>query len=490
MKKIIFLLIIPLFSLYPADREIEVGRKFWPLAGSSNIELVSDKTAGSFLSIKENEYEPDRKTILLMHFNGITEYDDTGRSKIENLSISGKIKKLGSGSGVFNASGSPVIFKTAGKSFFPEKIYSGDFTVEFWLNSRNTSDGETYFLYENYTDTGEKVLPQLFRCFLEDRNVTWEIKNLFLPVDKKPFSLTLKGNSRIIPGKWSHHLLRFSSETGFLEYLFNGIPEASAYVNKKNAEDGTVYSFYAGTSSRIVMGDNFTGALDEFRLQGEWTENPRLSRIGNLRGEFITEKIDLKHSKSRIFSIDFNDTVPPGTDLKYYYHISDTPASPGLESGNWTEIKNSGAGIQGGRFLYLKGVLFSDGEKTVSPSVNMIKIKYNEKSAPPPPSVVKAEVSDKKIKLRWSTVPDSDIDGYLVYIGDKPGHYFGAGNGSGSPVDAGLNNSLVIDNLENGRVYYFSVCSYYKTASPVGSIISKGGNYSAEVSARPAADLR
>ena len=489
MKKIIFLLIMPLFSLYPADSEYKIGEKFWPLAGSSNIEQISENNS-SFLSIRENEYSPDRKTILLMHFNEISEYDDSGRCKIENLKISEKIKKLGSGGGIFNSSAQPMIFNTAGKSFFPEKIYSGDFTVEFWLNSRNTADGETYFLYENYTDTGDKVLPQLFRCFLEDRNVTWEIKNLFLPVDKSPFSMILKGSSRIIPGKWSHHLLRYSSETGFLEYLFNGIPEASAYVNRKNTEEDTVYSFYAGASSRIIMGGNFTGALDEFRVQGEWTENPRLSRIGHLRGEFVTDKIDLNHSKSRIFSIDFDDTVPPGTAVKYYSLVSDSPVSPDPESGEWTEIADRGTGIYGGRFLYIKGILFSDGEKKVSPSVNMIKIKYNEKSLPPPPSVVKAEVLNQKIKLRWSSVPDSDIDGYLVYIGDKPGHYFGAGNGIGSPVDAGLNNSLVIDNLENGRVYYFAVCSYYRTASPIGRIIRKGGNYSAEVSARPSAEIR
>ena len=490
MKKIIFLLFIPLFSLYAADREIEIGKKFWPVAGSSNIALTADDNNNISLSIRENEHSPDRKTILLMHFNEQTEYDASGRCKIQNLKISEKIKKLGSGGGLFNASDPPMVFNTAGRSFFPDKVYSGDFTVEFWLYSRNTSDGENYFLYENYTDTGDKVLPQLFRSFLEDRKVTWEVKNLFLPVDKSPFTLTLKGKSRIIPEKWSHHLLRYSSETGLIEYLFNGIPEASAYVNIKNTENNTVYPFYAGSSSRIVMGGNFTGSLDEFRIQGEWTEKPRLSRIGNLSAQFITEKIDLKHSKSRIFTVDFQETVPPGTDIKYYYRISDSTASPDPESGGWKEMKKGETGIQGGRFLFIKGILYSDGEKQISPSVNMIKIKYDEKSSPPPPSVIRAEVLNKSIKLRWSSVPDSDIDGYLVYIGDKPGHYFGPGNGTGSPVDAGLKNSLVIDNLENGRVYYFTVCSYYRTASPIGSIIKKGGNYSAEISARPSADIR
>ncbi len=491
MKKIVFLLIMPLFSLYPADREYEIGNKFWPLAEMVNIEKKFDINSNISLTVRENEFSPDAKTILLMHFNENDEYDATGRSRASNLNISVDLKKLGKGGGLFNENSSSLVLNTEGRSFFPDRVYSGDFTVEFWLYSRNTKDGETYFIYENYTDTGTSTLPQLFRCYLEDRCVTWEIKNLFLPFEKSPFSLTLKGNKRIIPLKWSHHLLRYSSETGLLEYLFDGIPEAVAYVNREGKEGGSTYPFYAGDSSRIEMGKNFTGALDEFRIQGEWVENLSLSRIGYHSGYFITDIIDLKHSKSEIFDVDFRDIVPPGTDVKYYYYLTDSPSFPGADSSGWKQLVRGKGRLSGGRFLYIKGELFSDGEKKSSPAVNQIRLKYDEKSPPPPPRVVKAEALDKKIKLRWSSVPDSDIDGYLVYIGEKPGHYFGSETGSvASPVDAGLKNSLVIDNLDNSKIYYFTVCSYYKTASATGSIIKKGGSYSSEISARPSAGSR
>ena len=491
MKKIIFLLIIPLFSLYSAEREYEAGNNSWQLEKKVNLQELADSKNSISLSIREDEYIPDKRTILLMHFNEVEEYDSTGRCKVTNLSVSDKVKKLGRGSGVFNAGGKALILDTQGKSFFPEKIYSGDFTFDFWLLSRNAADGENYFLYENYTDAGGKVLPQLFRSYLEDRRITWEIKNLFLPFDKEAFSLVLKGKKRIIPGTWSHHLLRYSSDTGMLEYLYNGVPEAVAYVNREGRETGHTYPFYAGESSIIEIGKNFTGAVDEFRIQGEWIENVCLSSIGHFSGTFITDLIDLKHSKSEIFNIDFKDTVPPGTDIKYYYHISDSPVSPVLDSAVWKEILSENQRISGGRFFFIKGILYSDGSKNISPEVNWIKIRYDEKSPPPPPSVVRAEVLENKLKLRWSKVPDSDIDGYLVYIGEKPGKYFCPDDESiCSPVDAGLKNSILIDNLVNGKIYYIAVSSYYKTASPVGNIIKKGGNFSSEISARPSADSR
>ncbi len=193
MKKIIFLLIIPLFSLYSADREYEAGNSSWQLERKVNIQELKDSKNSISLSIRENEYTPDKRTILLMHFNGTEEYDSTGRAKVSNLSVSKKLKKLGSGSGIFNAARKPLVLETQGNSFFPEKIYSGDFTVDFWLFSRNTADGENYFLYENYTEAGGKVLPQLFRSYLEDRKITWEIKICFFRLTERLSVLFLGG---------------------------------------------------------------------------------------------------------------------------------------------------------------------------------------------------------------------------------------------------------------------------------------------------------
>ena len=491
MKKIVFLLIFPLLSLFPADREYEIGNKFWDLSGSSSIEQTVNMNKSLSLSLRESEYQPDSKTLILLHFNEEAEFDATGRCKAENLSVSEKIRKLGRGSGIFNSGQNPLILDTMGKSFFPDKVYSGDFSVEFWMYSLNASDGETYFLYENYTDSGSRILPQQFRCYLEDRKVLWEIKNLFLPYDKNPFSVSVMGKKRIIPKQWSHHLLRYRADTGLLEYLIDGVPEAVKYINREGKEEGGTYPFYAGANSRIEMGENFTGALDEFRIKGEWIEDYSLSRIGRLTGFFRTGLIDLKHSKSEIFQVDFKDSIPPGTDVKYYYVLSNSPDPPDTVSKSWRELPEGKVRISGGRFLYIKGILYADGEKNISPSVNSIKLKYDERSAPPPPSSVKAEIFDRKLKLRWSAVPDSDIDGYLVYIGDKPGRYFGTESGSiKSPIDAGLKNSIEINNLENGKIYYISVISYYETASLIGSIIKKGGNYSKEISVRPSAGSR
>jgi len=491
VKKIIFLLLIPIIHLFPSEQVIELGGRLWNLYDTENIEMIKNKNSSVSLFLKESEYSADNNTLLLLHFNEKREYDSTGRFEIgeKGVPVSGKIKKLGKGAGFFNGGEKPVVLNSVKEGFFPDRVYSGDFSVEFWLYTQNASDGETIFLYENYTDTGKIILPQLFRCYIEDRKVFWQMKNLFLPEDKKPFNLLINGKKRLIPKKWSHHVIRYKAEQGILEYLIDGIPEAVEYVNREGNEAGGSYPFYSGKRSRIVMGENFTGALDEFRIKSEWINNFNLSRFDRLEGYFNTGMIDLKHSKSEVFSVECLDNVPEGTDINYHYILSDSPENPDINSPMWKILPMGKVRISGGRFLFIKGTLFSDGEKQISPSVNRINIKYDERRSPPPPSMVKAELSDRKLKLRWSDVPDTDIDGYLVYIGEKPGKYFGTGK-INSPIDAGLSNSMVIDNLENGRIYYIAVLSYYNTASSVGSIIKKGGIYSKEISARPSISNR
>ena len=427
MKKIVFLLIIPLFYLYPVEREIEIGNRSWNFSGIDSIDLKQNNTGSSFVSLKDGEYTVDSRTMLLLHFNNQRSLESTGRYQIEGNSytISEKIKKLGRGAALFNGENDSVKLEAGLKSFFPDRVYSGDFSVEFWIYAQNASDGETVFLYENYTDNGDKILPQLFRCYLADRKLVWQVKNIFIPFDRSPFEIILSGNSRLIPKKWSHHLLRYKADTGVLEYLLDGVPEAIVHVNRERREVPWNYPFYAGENGRIVIADGFTGAIDEFRIKNEWIEDFSMSMIGKHEGFFITDLIDLNHSKSEIYQIECRDNIPEGTDISYSYILSDSPEPPENDSERWQVLSEGKMRISGGRFLYIRGSLYSDGERNISPTISWIKIKYDEPPPPPPPSVVKAEALDGSVSLKWSGVPDSDIDGYFIYFGEKPGRYFG-----------------------------------------------------------------
>ncbi|MEW5813986.1 MAG: fibronectin type III domain-containing protein, partial [Spirochaetota bacterium] len=133
-----------------------------------------------------------------------------------------------------------------------------------------------------------------------------------------------------------------------------------------------------------------------------------------------------------------------------------------------------------GRFIQFMLELLPDGYGKQSPSVHRLSFTYEPDLPPPPPSRLTASSGDKSIILKWKQVPESDVKGYLVYYGERPGQYFGTGSSLGnSPIDAGNTTSLALENLENGRLYYFAVAAYDSSVPPHISALSK------EVSARP-----
>lgn len=485
-------MLFPAVFLAAAEREIVLGGgSSWKEYIFDNIEINSSSTKGNIIWLKDGEYRPDSATELLLHFNTADFRDAAGNFTVRHnrAEISEGIKKYGAGAALFNGEKDALILERDGPGLFPGKIYSGDFTIEFWVYGRNFSDGETIFQFDSYTNRGGNFIPQFFKCYFEERKIVWNIRNYFLPPDSESFDLKLSGTTRLVPGRWSHHLLRYQSGTGLMEYLIDGVPDAVAYVNTKGSETGEYYPFYSGDKGRIIIGDRFTGVLDELRIKTEWIENYTLSRYRNHAGLYVSEAIDLGHSKSSVLSIETDDAVPPGTEIRYYYFIDNFKKTPDPDSAEWRNFRPGFINASGGRFLRLKAELYAEGRGERSPVLSGIRVRYDQKAPPPPPAVVRAEAGNKSVRLRWQEVADPDIDGYHVYFGYSPGKYFGTtASGTASPIDAGKSNSIVIDNLENGRIYYFAVVSYYRTATGFGTaVINEGGRYSAEASARPLA---
>ena len=97
-----------------------------------------------------------------------------------------------------------------------------------------------------------------------------------------------------------------------------------------------------------------------------------------------------------------------------------------------------------------------------------------------PPSRVKAIAGNGYVDLVWNYSLDESSAGYYVYYGTRPGEYLGqiAINGA-SPIDVGNINSVRINGLKNGAIYYFAIATYSKYDKKIV------GNFSEEVFARP-----
>ncbi|MCL2480693.1 MAG: hypothetical protein FWF38_03170 [Spirochaetaceae bacterium] len=491
MKRIVVFLFIIIVPLYSIEREYILGGDNWQPLLLKNIEINQNEAGENSLFIQNGEYALDNSTELLLHFNSLPIVDVTGNFRlIENkVSISEGRKKFGAGAALFNKETNSIVLDRNGRGFFPGRIYSDDFSIEFWVYGQNYTDGETIFFVDGFADIGNGFISQLFRCHIENRKTVWTIKNFFIPPGSKEFEVKISSERQLIPGVWTHHLLRYDSTTGLMEYLIDAKPESVIYATTSEREAGQVYPLYSGTRGRIVIGNNFTGLIDEFRFKLEWINNNMLPLLGAHTGVYISEPVDLGNSKSTLIGFEAKNIIPIGTDILYYYYLSDSRQAIMEDSPEWKKIA-PGSGLlseRGGRFLRIKAVLYSDGEKSVSPSVSRINIKFDQKSSPPPPRVVRAEPGNSSVRLKWSEVIDPDIDGYYVYFGERSGKYFGSEkNNNTSPIDVGKNNEIIIRNLENGRIYYFAVVSYSRSTPRYGSVIvNEGGDYSVEVSARP-----
>jgi hypothetical protein len=161
---------------------------------------------------------------------------------------------------------------------------------------------------------------------------------------------------------------------------------------------------------------------------------------------------------------------------------------------DWDEtswrIFTPGADISGmisGRYVQLAVDFYPSEDGESSPYLEELRITYLPDEPPLPPQNLTAEAVDGAVRLRWRNSPDMDTTGYLVYYGTVRGEYFGEDAAAGaSPIDVGKRNSVTIDGLKNGTLYYFTVAAYDRHDALTAAGFH-AGEFSREVTARPLA---
>ena len=491
MKKILITIIIALlicFSLYSLEEDIVLGlNDHWSMLESSrNIEFLIGADGFQDAILKENEHSPDSNTDMLINFNSAGVRDEMGNYALsrDSIFVSDSFKKTGQGSGVFRGEKPGLTLEPGPDSMFMSGNVWNDFTIEFWMYSAGMKNGESVFLFKGSRIRDKQIIPQRIECKVEENRLVWIFENVFLPEDQGYFTITVKGGSMQAPRSWRNHQLRFDSETGLIEYVLDGKPEGISYANRDGRESGQVYLPYIGKAEKgsLFLGIELTAVLDEFRISSVLRDYPELSEYGSRPGEIISRYIDLSYSNSKIVDISADYETPGNSAIIFYYRTGNNYADTFVGDAEWIQFDPESVFFKPpqARYLQLKSVLFPDGTGTVSPRLTSLKIKYIPDLPPLPPEMVFAEPGNGKITLNWTPVAEEDVGGYLVYFGDRPGRYLGktAANKI-SPINAGAETSITLDNLVNGQLYYFSICAYDKASSP------HIGGFSYEVNARP-----
>jgi hypothetical protein len=395
------------------------------------------------------------------------------------------VTALGSASAGFTGERQGLELAPQAGALFARGTRWGDFTIEFWLHPALLSDGEEVLGWIGSRFRDGHSTAQELRCLVRKRRLAWEFSNFFSgPQDTAPGNFHLEGLTPLLPRVWHHHLLRYDSSSGLLEYLVDGVPEGVTYARDPVQGEPLVPHSGEADSAPLILGRGFIGFLDELRISRSFIQDPVLSRYSGASGSAESRPLDLGYTGTRVKRIEALYRTQADSGVFFYYRVADRLQAEDLE-GNWRQLRPGEAlGEARGRFVQLRVELFPDGRRSVSPRLSELRVVYEQALPPAPPSSLAVVAGNGQVRLVWSPVREEGVRGYLVYYGYEPGNYHGAEGGRGpSPIDVGAVSEFTLSGLKNGRLYYFAVVAYDGTDPPHRS------GFSREVSARPSGAL-
>ncbi len=489
MKKILVLAYILIaIQTHGAERGFSAGDRYgWNnIQGMENTVFIPGKGGYREIGLKSSRYTQERDTDLLIHFDSTTA-DETGSYSIvkDTVKITDKIRMLGKGAGVFLNTLEGLSLKPGEGTVFAPGNPGTSFTIEFWLNPVLLKTSEEIITYTNsLRDRDGSILPQAVTCTIEDRKLVWEFRNFFFNPESCTSSVKVTGFQSLIPEQWHHHMITYDENSGLVEYYVDSMLEGTAYATVSGKDNGDPMIPLTGslTSGSFVIGENYHGFMDEFRISKGVISDPVLSEFQNGYGRIETSMIDMGRNSSVLNRIDLQFDTPGDSDIQSYYKIFKDYKDTVISNSDWIPFLPGQylPADTSGRFFQVRIDLFANGSGTKSPTIHSIHAEYRKNLPPLAPDYVKAFPGDGEVRLDWKGIGEPDVAGYLVYYGTRKGVYFGKeGREGSSPIIVTGGTSITIHNLTNGRLYYFAVAAFDSAGSRYP------GALSGEISARP-----
>lgn len=460
----------------------------WILQG---VTVQQRNPGGPVFLLEAAGSQPDPSRDLLLSFAGGQARDQTGRWSVRQegqVDYPGEAEaRIGDGAAAFIAPRGKLVLEPRSSQVFASGLAGGDFTIDFWLKPVRADNGEIIFLYRSTIEFGRSRLAQQIAASISRNRLTMAFFNFFIDPAGRETTASLQGQSLIVPGRWSHHLVRFDSSNGLLEYLMNGRLEAVQYMTSTGREGGTVFSPIAGTSIRFDLAPNYTGMLDEFRISSRHMSEVDTGRYPAEGGWLLSPVFDLGSANNLLQSIEARARLGQEASIHYSYRFAESPIGWRDDWPVWQPflpgqaLASKDVPVRG-RFLQLKLQFYPDAAREISPVLEHLTVLFERDDPPPPPAWVAARPGDARITVQWSSVSEADVSGYLVYYGTSSGNYFGTGANEGrSPIiiKDPRATSAVLSGLQNGTLYFITVAAMDSAVPP------QSGEFSAEVNARP-----
>ncbi len=448
-----------------------------------NAVLRPSPAGGSEYIVGGASYEADESTDLLLHFEDAKAFGPYAAASV--ASFERGPGRIGAGAARFKGPGGGVSLAPGRGALLSAGSEPGSFSLEFWIRPANAEDGDAVLSWSAGRWIGKRQEVQSIGAEFDGGRLVFSVKNVFTSRKGAGLSVILRGRTLLVPGSWSHHLLRFDYETGLVEYLMNGRPEAIAHATETGDESSAVCEPAIGGTGLLVLGPSFRGSMDEFRISRAFVEKPALKAFRSEGAEILSPILDLGSSGSRLVSADVKRIVEGTQGAEYFYRLAEDYAGWTDDMPAWTPFEPGAAAPLDatGRYAQVSVRLYPDGSGETSPALRAIDLRYRPDPPPPPPARVILVPGDGEILVSWTRVPEADVAGYRVYYGEGSRSYGSSDSAQGrSPIDAGNATSIRLTGLVNGKLYYVSVAAYELGG---GSAPFEEGEFSMEANARP-----
>lgn len=477
LKKILascFFLFLPLGLLAEVSQLIVVrGLADWQQALLKGAEIGHFADGIAYVRPESTEWQPDRDSDLLLHFNHPVKMDNSGNHQImSNYQLSAVAGVKGDKALLLN--GSKGIFLLPGKqSFLGGGQDVGAFAIDFWFKPTYSRNGEFLFEWDGLIDRPGLKIPQRISARFQNQRLLWTLKNIFIHPEQQQLIVELSSDV-IIPNRWYHHGLYYDYRSNKLELMIDNRIEDVQYttVNGNASGEPATLMMNNSYSFPFILGRSFHGYIDEFYLSTAAITPPYFRRSSyRALSEVVIGPLDMKSYDATLQQLDVNAGTPDRSKLVFYYNLSNNPSTGKLIRGEqpavtvdddvWTMLPVGSrlplSPATRGRYLLLKAVFLGDIESLQPPWLSEVTVSYRPGSPLPQPAQISLrQVGSNSLEVSWKQVANSRISGYRVYLGERSQIYFD----NGRSVDVGKLSSYTFEDLAVGKQYFVTVIAY------------------------------
>ncbi len=552
MKRITCISLVFLSLLLLSQRKDFTSRiVFKPFKGNGlkDVELVAGKNSKLMYRLVDNTYWGRSNPVLsdlVLSFNKPSselKNDDTGKYIIgySRYRFSGSEKSLGQGSAMFINNEHRVEINPAGNLWLGRCGDLGSFSIEFRFKALSLKNGSVLFSRIGYLSGKKRGI----RISINNFRIVAYLYDLFRMENGLRNDLVLNRGVKIEKEKWYHYVLSFDRLSGKVSSYINGEEDEAYYVT----DDGRPYNnihvpafgikedegnFRCTDSVKAVIGRDYTGFIDEFRIlyadvsrllkkyeihHRKYRESGMIKRVPVSYEGLVTSPVySFPSTGTKITLFSWKEILKKNTFIWFEIRIYDRLFDEKDTDLRWYTVENKQRGIylaknslgnyMRGKYYQWRAHLIASPDGRRSPYLYDVGLNYVPDT--PPSTPANLEVSgegDSYIKLRWMKNRDLDILGYRIYYGTKPGRYEGIISylkerritnkmSSDNRVEVVVDNRLIEENrkrdrrnllsypkLINNVLYYFSVSGYdnYRPGTP----FNHESELSKEVSGRP-----